>query len=188
MQALKHITAGLLIGLAAAAILLLVASPPRGLPIELLPTPTASPLTVYLSGAVVNPGIYTLPPGSRVIDALTAAGGATEQGDITPLNLAQRLIDGQKIYVPASREMAVSTLPAKIETIDPAVFPLDLNSATRDQLEQLPGIGATKAEDIIAFRQKIGGFDKIEQILDVPGIGPATFERIKEMIMVSPLN
>lgn len=188
MQTLKSIIAGLLIGLAAAAIILLIGSPPRGLPIEVLPSPTAAPLTVYLSGAVVHPGLYTLPPGSRVMDALLAAGGAIDGGDLTSLNLAQRLIDGQKIHVPAGGENAVETVPAKAGAVDPVIFPIDLNSATQDQLEQLPGIGTTRAEDIITYRQKIGGFDKIEQIMEVPGIGPATFERIKELIMVSPRN
>lgn len=187
VQALKSVIAGLLIGLASAALILLVASPPRGLPIEVLPSPTAAPLTVYLSGAVVNPGLYTLPPGSRLVDALTAAGGASEHGDLTSLNLAQRLIDGQRIHVPATEEKSAGEpLPNKTASVDPVIFPLDLNSATPEQLDQLPGIGPTKAADIISYRQKIGGFDKIEQILEVPGIGPATFERIKEMIMVSP--
>jgi competence protein ComEA len=188
MQALKSVAAGVLIGLAAAAAVLIISAPPRGLPIELLPSPTPAPLTVYVSGAVTKPGLYTLPPGSRLSDALTASGGALDGADLTTLNLAQRLIDGQKIQVSLTVETTHGEPPDRAATIDPGIFPLDLNSATQDQLEQLPGIGPSKASDILTYRQKVGGFDKIEQIMEVPGIGPATFEKIKEFIMVAPHN
>lgn len=188
MHALKHTAAGVLIGAATAAAILVVASPPQGLPIEVLPSPTPSPLTVYVSGAVAAPGLYTLPPGSRVSDAVTAAGGALEGANITQLNLAQRLIDGQMIQVDQVEYVSPEEFPEKSEVSESADLPIDLNSATQDQLEQLPGIGPAKANDIIAYRQKVGGFDTIEQIMEVSGIGPATFEKIKDYITVSPRN
>jgi len=183
MQALKHITLGMLLGLVITAVILLVAAPPGGQPIELLPTPTPAPLTVYITGAVSQPGLHRLPPGSRIVDALEIAGGTLAEADLSSLNLAQRLIDGQKIYVPLGSETI-----ERSATINPLDSPIELNSATSEQLEQLPGIGQVKAQEIIAYRQKINGFDKIEQIQDVPGIGPALFERIKDMIIVAPRN
>lgn len=183
MQALKNITLGILIGLIAAAAVLFVASPPHGTEVTLLPTSTLQPLTVHFSGAVATPGLLTLAPGSRVADAVELAGGFLPDALITNINLAQRLIDGQQIYVPSSTEeseTARSTLP--VDAI------IDLNTATAEQLDQLPGIGLTKAEAIIDHRQKIGGFDKIEQILEVTGIGPALFDQIKDRISVTPMN
>ncbi len=183
MHTLKNLATGLLLGLAACAVILLVAAPPSGLPVEILPSTTPPPLIVYVSGAVVQPGLYTLPSGSRVADALTAAGGALAEAEISTLNPAQRLLDGQKIHIPAVGEnQQLSTRTTKVE------IPLDLNNATAAELEQLPGIGPTKAADIISHRQKLGGFDTIEQILDVPGIGQAVFEQIKDMIAVAPRN
>ncbi len=181
MLSLKSIAVGLLIGLAVSAAILLVAAPPGGAPVEILPTPTPSPLTVYVSGAVARPGLYTLPRGSRVADALTAAGGTLAKAELSLLNPTQLLIDGQQVLVPAVGEyIPLATGATRLNTL------LDLNSATVEQLEQLPGIGPSKAADIIAYRQNLGGFDTIEQILEVPGIGEATFERIKDMIAVAP--
>ena len=131
MQSLKSILVGLLFGLAASAVILLVASPPGGAPVEILPTPTPSPLTVSVSGAVARPGLYTLPRGSRVADALTAAGGTLAEAELTSLNPAQLLIDGQQVLVPAVGENI--PFPTGSTRLD---APLDLNSATVEQLEQ----------------------------------------------------
>lgn len=183
MQVIKNITVGILIGLIATAAILLIATPQHGAALALLPTQTPSPLMVYITGAVVSSGLYSLPPDSRVTDALISAGGTQPDADLSALNLAQRLVDGQKIDVPRISEQG--SVPNRVSSITTLI---ELNSATLEQLDELPGIGPSKAEDIITYRQKIGGFDKIEQILDVPGIGPALFDQIKELITVIPIN
>ena len=181
MQALKYIVIGILLGLIFSAAILLVSSPPISQPVEILPTLTPAPLTIYVTGAVRHPDIHILPPGSRIVDALEIAGGSLAEADLSSLNLAQRLFDGQMIYV-ANQNEAQNQL-TKIVSPEP---PIELNQATLEQLMQLPGIGQTKAEEIIAYRQKINGFDKIEQIQEVPGIGPVLFGKIKDLIMVAP--
>ncbi len=183
MQALKMIALGILIGLIGTALILLIASPPQGMAVDLLPTSTKAPITIYVNGEVANPGLYTLPPGSRLADALAAAGGALPDAALANLNLAQLLLDGQQILVPKQTN---TTLPTP--TGAPIAYPIELNTATLEQLDQLPGIGPSKAQDIITYRQKIGAFDKIEQIMDVPGIGPVLFEKIKDLIIVLPGN
>jgi competence protein ComEA len=182
MQALKNIAIGILIGLLSAAFIVLISSPPSGVDIELIPTTTQPPITIYITGAVVRPGLYVLEPHSRISDALKAAGGLLANADPSALNLAQVLIDGQKIYAPKINEK----IYASETTI--SNFKVDINSATLEELEQLPGIGSTKAEAIITYRQTIGGFDTIDQIQNVPGIGPVLFDNIKEFIFVSPRN
>lgn len=181
MQAFKFIIVGILIGLIATAAILFIASPPRGSQILLLATSTQPPITIQISGEVVRPGLLSLAPGSRIADAINQAGGTLPEADISTLNLAQKLSDGQHIYVPdinaPSGDKSSTALTVGV---------IDLNSASVVQLDGLPGIGLTKAEAIIAYRQKIGGFDKIEQILDVPGIGPAIFDQIKDKIIVAP--
>lgn len=183
MQALKQITLGIIIGSIGAALVLLIAAPPRGTAIALLPTSTRTPLTVYVSGEVAKPGLYTLAPGSRVTDALEAAGGTLPDAGLDKINLAQLLYDGQQIYVNENSDTAQTS-----EMTTEPVFPIDINTAAAEQLDQLPGIGPSKAQDIITYRQNNGAFDKIEQIMDVPGIGPSLFEKIKSMIVVSTGN
>ncbi len=183
MQALKQTTLGILIGLIGAALILLIASPPNGMGVELLPTSTQAPITIYINGQVAHPGLYTLPPGSRITDALAAAGGSLPDAAIASLNLAQILQDGQQVLV--SKQID-ATLPTP--TGVPIAYPIDLNTASLEQLDQLPGIGPSKAQDIITYRQNNGAFDKIEQIMDVPGIGPALFEKIKGLIIATPNN
>jgi competence protein ComEA len=183
MQALRHTALGILIGLIASALIILIASPPSGNAIALLPTSTLAPLTIYVNGQVHNPGLYSLAPGSRVDDALTAAGGPLPEAALEAVNLAQPLFDGQQIYVPNQVETAQNA-----EQLSQLANPIDLNTATLEQLDQLPGIGPSKAQDILTYRQNNGAFDKIEQIMDVPGIGPALFEKIKDLIFVSKRN
>ncbi len=95
---------GLVCGLLAAGVILLVSMPPRGEPVRLQPPPTPGPLTVHVTGAVANPGVYTLPLEARVQDALDAAGGVTTGADTTSLNLAARLQDGERVYIPLTSQ------------------------------------------------------------------------------------
>jgi len=158
--------------------------------------PTLPPLRVYVSGAVVHPAVYTLPPGSIIDDAVRAAGGFTQEADPVAVNLAQGLADGMQIYVPTLDE---DTPPPVISATAPVTVPgssrmggittqglIDINTATERDLELLPSIGPSTAEKIIAYREANGPFVTIEAIMDVPGIGEAKFEAIRDLIMVGP--
>ncbi|GIV66398.1 MAG: competence protein ComEA [Bellilinea sp.] len=188
-KTLYTIVFGILIGLLAAGLILLVSAPSLNTPIMILPTSTPSNIVVHVTGQVIQPGVYRLPIGSRVEDALLAAGGLTGEADENQLNLAARLSDGQKLYVPIKGEVLPfnSVDPLWIPTYENENSPsiIDLNLATQQQLEDIPGIGPTKASEIIAYRQKIGRFVTIEEIKNVPGIGPSLFEKIKPYITVS---
>ncbi len=176
---------GIVIGLLAAGLVLLIASPARNNPILILPTGTPANLYVHVAGMVNNPGIVILPPGSRVEQAIQAAGGMSADAETNALNLAARLTDGQKIYVPRIGEtMITQTNPGNSSN---PTEKLDINLATQEQLERLPGIGPSKAADILAYRQNQGRFVTIEDIQNVPGIGPAMFEKIRDLIFVSEL-
>jgi competence protein ComEA len=171
--------AGLILCIAVVGVMFFVTSQPRGEAIVLLPAPTQAPLVVDVGGAVKLPGVYTLPAGSRVQDAITMAGGLAPEADPSTINLAAKLRDGQKVLVPV---VAVEgTQPAS----EPAAsYPIDLNTATQAELDSLPGIGATRAEDILAYREAHGGFKSIDELKQVGGIGDTTFERIKDLIFV----
>lgn len=150
-------------------------------------TPTLPPVVVYVSGAVQRPGVYTLPAGARLADALAAAGGASDQADLLLVNLARRLHDEEHIHIPRQGE-ATPALPlpgvAPVEdTPRPATSgKINLNTATLAELDSLPGIGPGYAQRIIDYRESHGPFRSIEEIQNVPGIGAATFARIKDLI------
>ncbi|MFN2197828.1 MAG: helix-hairpin-helix domain-containing protein [Anaerolineales bacterium] len=174
---------GILGGLLAAGILLLVTRPPRGAPVVLQPAPTAAPLVVHITGAVQQPGVVTLAPGSRVQEAIAAGGGLTAQADIRGLNLAQPLVDGMQVYVPSQSESAPPALALPVSPATTAeILRLNLNTATQADLERLPGIGPVMAERILQYRQEHGSFEHIEQIMDVDGIGEGTFAEIQDLI------
>jgi len=187
---------GVVIGILGAAVILLVSRPPRGQPIALMPPPTAAPIAVQVAGAVVHPGVYGLPPGSRVQDAIQAAGGLLPTADNQALNLAALLQDGGKILVPFQRPtQPISTAgtgsePAVLASTSPsfstpdAAHPLNINTATLAELDSLPGIGPVTAQNIIDYRTANGPFATIEDLLKIPGIGPKTFEKVKNLITV----
>lgn len=176
---------GIVLGLLAAAGILLAAGKPRSSPVMLLPTPAQTNLTIDVTGEVAKPGVYQLPPNSHVLDAIQAAGGLLVDADVNTLNMAAKLSDGQKIIVraqgqpPLPMDETERSIPIEVNGL------IDINTATTEQLETLPGIGPTKASDIITYRQKNGAFDRIEDIQNVSGIGPATFEAIRNLISVS---
>lgn len=143
-------------------------------------TPTPRPLRVYVSGAVHNPDVYTLPPDSIVKDAIVAAGGATDQADLDRINLASPLADGQHIYVPhRGEENPPVQSPSKQPSAEGKV---NINTAGQAELEMLPGIGPGLAKRIVDYRQAHGPFARIEEIMNVSGIGPALFEKIRDLI------
>lgn len=176
---------GVVCGLLGAGILFLLAQSPRGKPVRLLPAPTEAPIQVYVVGSVSQPGVYELSPGSRVQDAVNMAGGFLPDADLTILNLAAILEDGQRVFVPEvaeARGSADGSLPERSSTV--IFYPLDINTANQAELESLPDIGPQTAQEIIAYREKMGAFSSIEEIENVPGIGPKTFEKIKAFITV----
>lgn len=149
-------------------------------------TPTPAPLRVYVSGAVAYPDVYTLPAGALVRDALGAAGGVTDEADLSQINLAQELRDQQHIHVPAQGE-ARATAGERSSSggeLGGVSTPLDLNSATAAELETLPGIGPALAGRIVAYREEHGPFTSVEDLLQVSGIGPATLERLRPLVYV----
>ncbi len=148
-------------------------------------TATPAPVVVFVSGEVVSPGVYTLPPDSRIVDALAAAGGLTDDADPNALNQATPLKDGMQIYAPS-----VGVAPTPLPIVESgardvvANGTINLNTATLEQLETLTGIGPTKAEAIVAYREAQGPFTSVEQLLDVPGIGEATLEGLQDEVTV----
>ena len=173
---------GLVCGLLAAGLVLLIATQPRGTAIELSPPPTESPISVHVVGAVANPGVYQLSPGSRAEQAVQAAGGFTANADAQALNLAVQLADGAKITVPEIGEFFNSM--ERSSGISSIL--INLNTATIEELMTLPSIGQERAELIIQYRTDHGGFKSIEEIQEISGVGPATFEKLKDMITVAP--
>lgn len=137
------------------------------------------PIYVHVAGAVVSPGLYALPEGSRVADAIEAAGGPTRRADLDVLNLAQVLLDGTKVEVFTPGSGSVSAPSATQPT---SGAPISLNSADQAALETVPGIGPVRAAAIIAFREERGGFEAIEELLEVQGIGPTILASIRELV------
>jgi competence protein ComEA len=143
-------------------------------------TPTPRPLRVYVSGAVLHADVYTLDPDSITKDALLAAGGPAKDADLDRINLASALVDGQHIYVPhLGEEDPPVQLPSRFSGIAEKV---NVNVADATVLETLPGVGPVLAQRIVAYRQEHGRFARIDDILEVSGIGQQTFEALRDLI------
>jgi competence protein ComEA len=135
-------------------------------------------LVVDVTGAVRRPGVYRMPAGSRVNDAVTRAGGPAPRAELEAVNLAARLADGQQVVVP-------ERVPGGSATSAPASGedgPISLGTATVEQLEEIDGIGPVTAEDIVEFRDEHGGLSSVDQLDQVPGIGPATMLALRERL------
>ncbi|MCI8465698.1 MAG: ComEA family DNA-binding protein [Lachnospiraceae bacterium] len=151
---------------------------------------------VHVCGAVKRPGVYMLPAGSRVFEALDAAGGATEDAAGDYLNLADMVSDGSKVRVPFLSELSKDEVYGEAgvfgaagtggpeENVSGFEEPVDLNSADKEALMTLPGIGEARAEAVISWREEHGGFGKPEDIMLVPGIKEAAYEKLKDKITV----
>ncbi len=170
---------------------------PRASSVEIpIPTTTseASRIVVDVVGAVASPGVHELLEGSRIIDAVLAAGGLTGQADRMRLNFAEPLQDGARLYVPtlddeAALEVVTRPVPSSNDSIPSpsnasSSEVVNINTATASQLEQLPGVGPALATAIIEHRQLRGPFASIDQMDDVPGIGPAKLEQIRPRVSV----
>ncbi len=189
MQSLKSIlymVAGLLLGLFVAALVWVVARAPSGEAVMLRPVPTEKPIVVHITGAVPRPGVYALPQGARIQDGISAAGGFLAEADKANINLAQALEDGEKLDIPfieGGSPVIATPLPQVVATTTDLI---NINTASAAELDTLPGIGPTTAQKIIDYRTINGPFVSTEDIVRVSGIGPASYERLKNLITVGP--
>jgi competence protein ComEA len=167
-------------------------------PLSTLPTPLT--VRIHVAGAVVRPGVYSVSSSSRVVDAVTAAGGPTSRADLERINLAQTIVDTEQVFVPfrSSRTTKITVAPRlrPSRTTVPDALPIigvpsttvtpliNLNSATSDQLDTLPGVGPSTAKAIISYRNRKGPFGKVEDLLNVPGIGPSKVAALRDQVTV----
>jgi len=169
-------------------------------PTAQIPAPSvpeqSQPIVVHVAGDVAKPGVYRLPPDARVEDAVKAAGGANESADVNSLNLAAPVQDGSRVYVPVKGE----TLPATsaqnsgsrhrhssqhaAKFTHPGKESINVNTASADQLQRLPGVGPAMAARIVQYRKETGAFTDPEQLMEVSGIGPKKFARMKPFVRV----
>lgn len=191
MKPWQLLVLGILVGLLSAGLILLIALPERGKPITLnvsnspveIATKSDSTsvdlITIHLAGEINNPGLYTLPSGSRLVDAINTAAGLTAKASEKDLNLALELEDGQRYYIP-SHELELETDSANQNTNQL----ININTASLDELMELPEIGEAKATAIIDYRSQNGAFLNIESLINVPGIGQSIYEKIKDLITI----
>jgi competence protein ComEA len=161
------------------------ASPAQTLPRAAHQEETATGrVAVHVAGRVRRPGLVRLAAGSRVVDAVRAAGGTTPGADLDAVNLARKLVDGEQVRIPARGEPATAPPPAAAGVPGaPAGGPLDLNTATAEQLDTLPGVGEVTAGRIVAYRTA-HPFTSVDELLEVPGIGQRRFEQLKDLVTV----
>jgi competence protein ComEA len=141
----------------------------------------AALMYVDVVGAVRRPGLYRLPRGSRIADALAHAGGTTRRAQLELVNVAAPLADGEQVVVPR-RGTAAAAATASGGAGAPAGGPVHLSTATAEELDTLPGVGPVTAQKIIAYRQQHGGFSSVDELDAVPGIGPARMEQLKGLV------
>jgi len=153
------------------------------------PSATVAWLMIDVRGAVNKPGVYTLTVGSRVQDAITFAGDVLSNADTRALNLARKLNDGEQIYVPLVGEATIApptavskSSAARTPTAQAPQGKININTATLEQLDALPGIGPAIAQRIIDYRTQNGNFKKIDDLKNVRGIGDALFDQIKDLV------
>jgi competence protein ComEA len=142
------------------------------------PARAAPRLVVDVAGAVRRPGLYRLPPGARVDAALAAAGGATARAEVAAVNLAAPLADGEQIVVPVRGAAAATGAAGSVPSA-----PVDLNSATAEQLDALPGVGPATAAKIVSYRQEHGAFHSLAELDAVPGIGAGRLAQLKGLVV-----
>lgn len=173
------------------------AAPSPAPPPATTPEPTAAELAVYITGAVVNPGVYTVTAGQRLDAVLARAGGPTDDADLSRINLAAYVADADHYRIPVVGE-ATTTAPPSADPVSspaageaapaPAVCatPVDINSAAADCLQTLPGIGQVRAKAIVAYREQAGPFAAPGDITAVSGIGDGIYRQIADLITVKP--
>lgn len=149
---------------------------------DAVPSTTSAEVVVHVAGAVVTAGVYRMPAGSRVVDAVQRAGGLAANAEADAINLAALLVDGQRVYVPRVGEPVPATSGGGAPTTMPG--PIDLNRATADELDALPGVGPATAAAIVAYREQHGPFGRVDDLAQVRGIGPAKVEALRGLVTV----
>lgn len=194
MKNVLYALVGVMAGFALAGLLMFISRAPAGQPIVLQPAPTKEPIAVHVVGAVPRPGLYEFAEGARVQDAIDAAGGLLASANVDVVNLAALLEDGQQLNIPykdgevpqetSSNDSLVLPGTTKTDTsIESSGDKININTASLEELDSLPGIGPTIAQRIIDYRTDNGPFQTIEDIMNVSGIGPSTFDNMKELII-----
>ncbi len=193
MKNALYVLLGVMAGFVLAGALIFVSRAPAGQAIILQPAPTKAPVAVHVIGAVPRPGLYEFAEGARVQDAIDAAGGLLSSANADAINLAALLTDGQQLDVPYKDGAAPTESPDALELPGSATEPpsnsvntdlININTASLEELDSLPGIGPTTAQRIIDYRDTNGPFTTIDEIMDVSGVGPSTFDEIKDLITV----
>jgi competence protein ComEA len=198
MKNALYVLMGVMAGFVLAGVLIFVSRAPVGQPILLQPAPTKVPVAVHVIGAVPRPGLYEFAEGARIQDAIDAAGGLLASANVDAINLAALLTDGQQLNIPYKDGAAPTEDPSALllpgsstsstESVDPFASAntelININTASLEELDSLPGIGPTTAQRIIDYRTTNGPFTTIDQIMEVSGIGPATYDEIKNLITV----
>src|SRR5512147_823941 len=183
LKSILNLVSGILFGLFVAALIWVVSRNPTGTAVTLRPVPTDKPIVVHITGAVPRPGVYALPQGARVQDAISAAGGFLAEAEKSGINLARALDDGEQLDIPFVEGFS-PVIATPVETFLPTSDLIDINTATVDELDTLPGIGPTTAQKIVEYRDTNGPFLSKEDIVNVSGVGPTTYDRIKDLITV----
>ena len=169
------LTVAVVVGLGVMAFRQVIPGPSAGVSLEETGPEAVSRVMVHVCGAVGRQGVFKVAAGSRLLDVLETAGGALPAADLSALNLAEVVKDGQKIVVP-------SRLPVSSTTQSGPSAKMNINIAGADEFDALPGIGKATADKIVELRQKNGPFIRLEQIMEVPRFGKAKFEKIKDRL------
>ncbi|CAB4648254.1 unannotated protein [freshwater metagenome] len=207
---IRRLVSAVVTGVVAVTLVWLILRPSEppieaSLPLATLPvvttTSTPSYVTVHVAGAVKSPGVYRLAPLARVVDAVTAAGGPKSDADLERINLAQVLIDTEQVFIPVrttrsvtpsitprhrpTTTIATPRSPTQQETPQSSNALIDLNSASSIELDALPGVGPATAKAIIDYRASQGKFSRVEDLLNVAGIGPAKLAALRDLVTVA---
>ena len=186
LRSILYLASGILFGLFLAALVWVVARNPSGEAVILRPVPTERPVIVHITGAVPRPGVYALPQGARIQDVISAAGGFLAEAEKSEINLAALLEDGVRLDVPfiEGASPILATPGATVVAVTTEL--VNINTASLEELDSLPSIGPSLAQRIIDYREQNGPFINIEDVINVPGIGPGNYERFKDLITVGP--
>jgi competence protein ComEA len=155
---------------------------PLPAPVRAAKSAPAKLLVIDVAGAVRRPGLYRLRSGSRIDDAIAAAGGVTDKAQLDAVNLAAPIADGEQVVVPGPGAVGAATASPPAAGSAPSA-PLDLNTATAEQLDSLPGIGPVTAQKILDYRAQHGAFHSVAELEGVPGIGPGRLSQLKGLVI-----